>query len=129
MKSKLGRIKCKPLPKIYKYIGYTIAIVFIIYIISKTIETQRNKKIEGFKKHGVNFIKKSEAVKAGYKNIKEGNKNLKEGNKNLKEGNKNLKENKKSEKTIKNKYEKEDYVEEGEEVDDDDEDKETGLFN
>ena len=128
MKSKLGRIKCKPLPKIYKYIGYTIAIVFAIYIISKTIQTQRNKNIEGFKKHGVKFIKKSKAGKEGNKNIKEGNKNIKEGNKNIKEGNKNIKEEKRG-KQKKNKYEKEDYVEEGEEIDEDEDDEETGLFN
>ena len=61
MKSKVGK-KCKSLPKIYRYIGFLILAGFAIYIVSKTIKTQRNKNIEGFKKKG-------------NKNIKEGNKN------------------------------------------------------
>ena len=102
MKSKIGRSKCKSLPKIYRYIGYTLAIGFAIYIIAKTIQTQRNKTIEGFKKHG-----------KGTKKSKEDKINKKEGNKNRKEGNRN----------------KNDYNESSDDDEEYDDDKETGLFD
>ena len=101
MKSKIGRSKCKSLPKIYRYIGYTLAIGFAIYIIAKTIQTQRNKTIEGFKKHGT-----------GEKKSKEDKINRKEGNKNRKEGNRNKNDDNES-------SDDEEY----------DDDKETGLFD
>ena len=102
MKSKIGRSKCKSLPKIYRYIGYTLAIGFAIYIIAKTIQTQRNKTIEGFKKHGT-----------GAKKSKEDKINRKEGNKNRKEGNRN----------------KNDDNESSDDDEEYDDDKETGLFD
>ena len=109
MKSKIGRSKCKSLPKIYRYIGYTLAIGFAIYIITKTIQTQRNKTIEGFKKHGTG-AKKSKEDKI---NKKEGHKNRKEGHKNRKEGNRN----------------KNDDNESSDDDEEYDDDKETGLFD
>ena len=102
MKSKIGRSKCKSLPKIYRYIGYTLAIGFAIYIIAKTIQTQRNKTIEGFKKHG-----------KGTKKSKEDKINKKEGHKNRKEGNRN----------------KNDDNESSDDDEEYDDDKETGLFD
>jgi len=101
MKSKIGRSKCKSLPKIYRYIGYALAIGFAIYIITKTIQTQRNKNIEGFKKHGT-----------GTKKSKEDKINKKEGHKNRKEGNRNKNDDNES-------SDDEEY----------DDDKETGLFD
>jgi len=101
MKSKIGRSKCKSLPKIYRYIGYALSIGFAIYIITKTIQTQRNKNIEGFKKHGT-----------GTKKSKEDKINKKEGHKNRKEGNRNKNDDNES-------SDDEEY----------DDDKETGLFD
>lgn len=49
MKGKRGNIKSKIFSNIYKQISIIAIVVFTIYIIIKTVQTQRRKKIEGFK--------------------------------------------------------------------------------
>ena len=49
MKGKHSKINCKLFPKIYKNIGIVALIAFAIYILIKTVQTQKMKKMEGFK--------------------------------------------------------------------------------
>ena len=48
MKGKRSKINCKLFPKIYKKIGIVALIAFAIYIVIKTVQTQKRKKMEGF---------------------------------------------------------------------------------
>jgi hypothetical protein len=48
MKGKRSKINCKLFPKIYKKIGIVALIAFTIYIVIKTVQTQKRKKMEGF---------------------------------------------------------------------------------
>jgi len=61
MKGKRGNIKSKIFSNIYKQISIIAIVVFTIYIIIKTVQTQRRKKIEGFKE---GLIKKRDEAKA-----------------------------------------------------------------
>ena len=49
MKGKHIKSKRKLFPKIYKQIGIVALIAFAIYILIKTVQTQKMKKMEGFK--------------------------------------------------------------------------------
>ena len=74
MKGKRSKINCKLFPKIYKKIGIVALIAFTIYIVIKTVQTQKRKKMEGFKEGRRNIAKRDSSPREKNEEKKE-NKN------------------------------------------------------